>query len=529
MVFPNDFFSILPRSQRFKSNTNTAFLLAARVWGDIAMAGLNRRSFLKVGSGMLGAAAFSASSRVLGANEDLRIAVVGFRGRGKSHIDGFKDLKGVRVVALCDCDAEVLNKGAEEYRKKGLSAETFLDVRRVLENKNIDVISTATPNHWHALLAVWSAQAGKDVYLEKPVSHNVWEGRQIVHAARKYNRIIQTGTQSRSNPGLREGIEYVRSGALGKIKLVRGLCYKPRASIGKTPTEQPVPKTVDYDLWSGPAPMEPLMRKNLHYDWHWVWSTGNGDLGNQGIHQVDIGRWALGINELPKGVLSIGGRVGYEDDGQTPNSQVAFYDYAPAPMIFEVRGLPSAKDAKGMDEYRGAKIGVVIHCENGSVVMPSYAMSIVYDKDDKEVKRFGATEVTKADGTKKWEEKGGDHFANFVAAVRSRKVTDLNADIEEGHLSSALCHLANISVRSGQTATPEAIQSAVRDNSALAEAYGRLAEHLKKNDVDLAKTPINLGTLLALDPKTERFTNNEEANRMLRREYRKGYEVPEKV
>jgi len=493
------------------------------------MAGVNRRSFLKFGGGVLGAMAFSATSRVLGANEDLRVAVVGFRGRGKSHIDGFKDLKGVRIVGLCDCDAEVLNKGAEDYRKKGVSAETFLDVRRVLENKNIDVISTATPNHWHALLAVWSAQAGKDVYLEKPVSHNVWEGRQIVHAARKYNRIIQTGTQSRSNPGLREAIDWVRAGNLGKIKLVRGLCYKPRASIGKSTGEQPVPKTVDYDLWSGPAPMEPLTRKNLHYDWHWVWNTGNGDLGNQGIHQADIGRWALGINELPKGVFSIGGRVGYEDDGQTPNSQIAFYDYAPAPMIFEVRGLPSGKDSKEMDDYRGAKVGVVIHCENGSVVMPSYAMAIVYDKDDKEVRRFGATQVEQKDGSKKWVEKGGDHFANFVTAVRSRKSADLNADIEEGHLSSSLCHLANISLRAGQPATPEAIQSAVRDNKELAETVGRLQEHLKKNDVDLGKTPINLGALLTIDPKSERFTNNEEANKMLRREYRKGYEVPDNV
>jgi predicted dehydrogenase len=494
------------------------------------MAAWNRRSFIKtIGAGAIGSLAYGANSRVLGANEDLRVAVVGIRGRGKELINGFMKQKGVRIVTLCDCDAEVLNKVSEDYRQKGVNAEQILDVRKVLENKDVDIIATATPNHWHALLSVWAVQAGKDVYVEKPVSHNVWEGRQIVHAARKYNKIVQTGTQSRSNPGLREAIDWVRAGNLGKIKLVRGLCYKPRNSIGKSSGEQALPKTVDYDLWSGPAAMEPLTRKNLHYDWHWVWNTGNGDLGNQGIHQADIGRWALGIKELPSRVLSIGGRVGYVDDGETPNTQISFYDYAPAPMIFEVRGLPTAKDAKDMDDYRGAKVGVVIHCENGSVVMPSYSMAIVYDKDDKEVRRFGATETTTPEGKKKWVEKSGDHFANFVEAVRSRKVETLNADIEEGHLSSSLCHLANISVRTGKPASKDALEAATKDNAAFAETLGRMSEHLKKNQVDLAGSQLNLGTVLNIDPKTEKIANNEDAAKLLRREYRKGYEVPENV
>ena len=456
----------------------------------------------------------TARLRVRGANDDIRAAVIGFNGQGRGHIRNLRSLKGVRVVALCDVDQDVLDRETKAIKDSGESVESYTDIRRLLENKEIDVVTIATPHHWHALAAIWSIQAGKDVYVEKPVSHNVWEGRQIIQAARNHNRIVQSGTQIRSNPGVREAIAWVREGHLGKIKLARGLCYKRRDSIGKTNGPQPVPASIDYDLWIGPAPMGPLRRAKLHYDWHWVWDTGNGDLGNQGIHQMDIARWALGEKELPPRVFSIGGRLGYEDDGATPNTQIVFHDYKAAPLIFEVRGLPSGTGSSRMDNYRGASVGAVIDCEHGCLVIPSYTSAIVYDHDGKEIKRF---------------EGSASHFQNFIDAVRSRKATDLNADILEGHLSSALCHNANISYRLGAPHSPEQLREAMKVNNTMAESFGRMQEHLAANGVELTKTPALLGAFLEMDPKTERFTGNSNANELLAREYRQPFAVPDKV
>ncbi len=282
------------------------------------MKSLNRRSFLK--STALTAAAFSLPARswaqVEGSNSDVRVAIVGFHGRGSDHISGFSKLSGVRITALCDIDQDVLGKGQAKLKAENKDVEVFTDIRKLLESKNVDAITMATPNHWHSLGGIWAIQAGKDVYSEKPVSHNVWEGRQFVEAARKYKKIVQTGTQSRSSrEGIAQAVEWVKAGNIGKIVISRGLCYKPRPSIGKVTEPQPIPAGIDYDLWCGPAEKLPLMRKKLHYDWHWVWNTGNGDLGNQGIHQMDICRWFLGEKELAPFVVSAGGRLGYIDDG----------------------------------------------------------------------------------------------------------------------------------------------------------------------------------------------------------------------
>lgn len=484
---------------------------------------VDRRSFLKTAAMGSAALAFTSKSwaAVNGANDDIRVAVVGFRSRGRSHINGFKNLKGVRIAALCDVDEDVLAKGVKELSDEGHSVKGYADVRKLMEDKDIDVIATATPNHWHALISIWACQAGKDVYVEKPVSHNVLEGRRMVQAARKYGRIVQTGTQSRSNPGLREAIQYLHDGELGKIKLARGLCYKPRKSIGRiSGSFKPAPRNVDYDLWTGPAPLKPLSRENLHYDWHWVHDTGNGDLGNQGIHQMDIARWALQINELSPRVVSIGGRVGYIDDGNTPNTQTIFHLYDEAPLIFEVRGLPKDKASWSnwgggtMDNYRGAKIGVVVDCENGTMVIPSYNSAIVYDNDGKEVKRFSG---------------GADHFENFITAVRSRRSCDLNADILEGHLSSALCHTGNISHHTGTTGSLDEIQEIAQQHDLVAEAFDRMRSHMEANEVDLSQTPLTMGQYLEMDPQTERFTNSIEANRLLTREYRAPFVVPDRV
>jgi predicted dehydrogenase len=476
---------------------------------------MNRRSFLATAA--TGAAAMSLPARswgqVLGSADDVRVAVVGFGGRGQSHIDGFSKLKGVRLAALCDVDTTILEKEQQKWKDKGEEVKGYTDIRKLLDSKEVDAISIATPNHWHSLATIWAIQAGKDVYVEKPISHNVWEGRKVVEAARKHGKIVQAGTQSRSSSGLAECIAWLREGNLGKINLVRGLCYKSRPSIGKVDGPQPVPPGVDYDLWCGPAPVKPIMRKQFHYDWHWIWDTGNGDLGNQGIHQMDISRWVLGYNELSPRVFSVGGRLGYDDDGQTPNTQIVFHDY-PTPLIFEVRGLPSQPGEKKMDNIHGSSVGVIVYCEGGYVVIGSYTSATAFDKDGMEVKKFQGS---------------SNHFHNFIDAVRSRKHTDLKADILEGHLSSALCHTGNISYLLGKKAGPDEIKSTIKSSKDLTEAFGRMEEHLGRNNVDLTMTKATLGVFLKMDPKTERFTGNRKANQLLTRDYRKPYVVPDKV
>ena len=480
------------------------------------MRSFTRRSFLK-SSLLTTTAALSVPARlwaqVPGANNDVRMAVVGFGGRGASHIDAFSKLKGSRVVALCDADQNILDRAAKRLEDKGMPVKKFTDLRQLLEDKEVDAISTATPNHWHSLVTVWSCQAGKDVYVEKPVSHNVFEGRQSVAAARKYGRIVQAGTQSRSSGALREAFEWVQAGHLGKIKIARGLCYKPRASIGKVDAPQPIPAGVDYELWCGPALRLPLMRKKLHYDWHWVWNTGCGDLGNQGIHEMDKSRWALGQGLLPTSVFSIGGRLGYVDDGETANTQMSVFTYGDALLIFEVRGLPEKTGSKTMDKYRGEGIGQVIECEGGYL-----AGTTAYDKDGAVIKKFT--------GQGRGE---GDHFENFLKAVRSRKKEDLNADIEQGHLSSALCHLGNISYRLGHQADPDQIHASIQGHSPALETLDRMAQHLAANGVELKQSKLSIGPVLKFDPKTEKFVDNRFANEMLTRPYRAPFVVPEKV
>ena len=488
------------------------------------MKSLNRRSFLKRTA--LSAAAVSWTARswsqIEGSNSDVRVAVVGFGGRGQSHIDGFGKLDGVRITSLCDVDSTVMAKGVAQFTKRNQEVTPFTDVRKLLESKNVDAISIATPNHWHSLAGIWAIQAGKDVYTEKPVSHNVFEGRQFVNAARKYKKIVQTGTQSRSSrTGIQAAVDWVKAGNLGKIVIARGLCYKPRGSIGATSGPQPVPGSVNYDLWCGPAPLDPPRRNSkkfgaIHYDWHWFWAYGSGDLGNQGIHQMDICRWFLGEMELAPFVVSAGGRLGYVDDGETANTQVSYQGYEKAPLIFEVRGLPEKVGSKNMDKLRGASVGCVIECEGGHISVPSYAEAIAYDKSGTEIKR--------------WKDGGNhEHFVNFIKAVNSRKVEDLYADILEGHLSSALCHTGNISYRLGAKKSPDEIKEAIKGQKGMEESFGRMAEHLAKNDVDITQDKITLGVPLKMNGKTEKFLGNDKANAMLTRNYRAPYVVPEKV
>jgi predicted dehydrogenase len=464
-----------------------------------------------------------------GAMDKLRVAVVGVRGRGGAHVSGFLGKNNCEITTVCDCDEAVVGGAMKSIEgKQGKAPKFEKDIRKVVADKDIDIVSIATPNHWHALMAVWAMENGKDVYCEKPATHNVREGAIMTAAARKYKRICQVGTQSRSNPGMQEAIAYVRGGKLGTVDLAIGLCYKPRNSIGDTGIkkgEQEPPKTMDYDLWCGPAPLVKPKRNNpndkygtVHYNWHWMWDTGNGDLGNQGVHEMDKARWGLGLSTMPNTAFSVGGRFGYVDDGETANTQLCVFDYGASKMIFEVRGLATG-------DYKGAKVGNIFVGSEGYVVCPTYGGGIAYDKGGKELQRFGWNAETK-----KWLGDDQYHFDNFVKAVRSRKHTDLNCDIAEGHLSASLCHLANISYRLGNEHPLAKAEQVSTDKNVNAFAAAMLA-HLKANKVDADKTMAKFGLPLSIDTKTEKFVganaNVAKANAMLFREYRKGFELKE--
>src|SRR4051812_31305569 len=278
---------------------------------------IDRRQFIHTAAGAVAAATFARRGLATADTKDIRVAQIGFRSRGLEHINIIRK----NIVALCDVDEKILSAQVDDFKHKHhQTVDAYTDFRKLLERKDIDAVSIATPNHTHSLIAIAAAQAGKDVYVEKPVSHNIWEGRQLVAAARRYNRIIQAGMQSRSSTALRDAVAFVHGGALGEIRLVTGTCYKPRKPIGKLDKPLTVPNTIDYNLWCGPAKQEILYRPQLHYDWHWNFNTGGGDLGNQGIHQMDIARWMLGESTLAPRVFSLGGRVGYEDAGNTPNT-----------------------------------------------------------------------------------------------------------------------------------------------------------------------------------------------------------------
>jgi predicted dehydrogenase len=478
---------------------------------------IERSSILSAAAAVLGPESLDAAETKpisKRSSDRLRVAVVGVRGRGMSHVAGFLGNSNTEITTVCDCDEAVIGPAMKKIEgKQGKAPEYVKDIRKLVENKNIDIISIATPNHWHALMAVWAMENGKDVYCEKPATHNVREGAIMTAVARRYNKICQVGTQSRSNPGMRDAIAFVKSGKIGKVDLAIGLCYKPRGSIGKVQKPTEPPATLDYDLWCGPAPKTPVMRSKLHYDWHWIWAYGNGDLGNQGVHEMDKARWGLGKDTLPTRVLCTGGRFGYVDDGETANTQLALFDYLDARMIFEVRGLETK-------DYKGAKVGNIWVGADGYVVCPSYAGGVAYDKDGKKLAEF----------------KGGNdqfHFDNFVKAVRSRKVEDLNCDVEQGHLSASLCHLANISYRLG-TEHPLGQDSKWTDDKNANEFLAGMVEHLKANKVDTS-TAIGRTGAITVDPKSQKIVGClraqqlPQANAMLFREYRKGFELSDKV
>jgi predicted dehydrogenase len=474
------------------------------------MAKQTRRVFLKQTAGVAAACAVLPRIARADVNSQIRVATIGVNSRGTSHISDLTN----NLVALCDCDEQVLAREAGNFEKShGRKLDRIVDFRRLLDRDDIDAVSIATPNHTHSYIGILAAQAGKDVYVEKPVSHCVWEGRQLANASERYKRIIQCGTQARSHKSIQDAVAYVRSGKLGAIQYVIGTCYKSRPAIGKLNTPLAIPASVDYELWCGPAAKVDLYRPRLHYDWHWDYNTGNGDMGNQGIHQMDIARWFLGVTELSPRIVSFGGRLGYDDAGNTANTQVVLHDYPEAPLIFETRGLPKSKGAGEMDSYRGWQIGVIVQCEGGHVLCTSnYGHVQAFDRDGNEIKSF--------DGD-------GDHMGNFLDAVRSGKRGDLNADVLEGHLSSALCHTGQISHQLGEPQPASDILASIKDNALLRDTVERMFAHLQANEVDVDGPVVTQGAVLEMDPAMERFTNSDAANEMLRREDRPAFAVPE--
>jgi len=479
------------------------------------MTSLTRRNFLATAAV---AAAVRPWSRVLGANSDIRIAVIGANNIGRTHLNGFPQIPGVRVVAVCDVDSQVLGERAATFEKEHGAIRKYGDLREVFDAPDVDAVVLAVPNHWHALGTVWACQAGKDVYVEKPCSFNVWEAGQMKKAAEKYQRIVQVGIQRRSLSFMQDWFQELRNGVLGKIQGVRGLYYARRESIGKVSGPQSPPVTVNHDLWSGPAPT-PILRQRYHYDWHWFWDLGNGELGNNGPHVLDLARTVIGANEFPKSVWSIGGRFQFDDNGQTPNTHLIHYGYEPAPIVMEIRNLPEQAGTKKNNSYRGLGVGIVVDCEGGSYV--GFDKGTVYDKQGKEIRKIQG-------------EIGGDggrqnHRKNFIAALRSRRSEDLNCTVQQGHLSSSLCHLGNISHRLGTPLSVEAANERIQSEPYLGDAGQRMLQHLQANNINTGTAEIALGAALTFDPHTETFPDSQPANLLLKREYRPGFVVPEQV
>ena len=453
------------------------------------------------------------------ANEKIGVCVVGIGGRGwGSHCKEWLNDPRTEIRYLCDPDSTKEAKCDQIAEKQnGVRPKFVIDMREALDDAAVDVVSNASSNHWHALCGVWAMQANKHCYLEKPISHNVHEGQALVAAALKYKRCCQVGTQCRSNPSNINAVRFIHEGGIGEVKFARGLCYRRRKSIGPLGTYE-VPKEVNYNLWSGPAPLTPPTRPRFHYDWHWQRLYGNGDLGNQGPHQTDIARWHLAIDRFPNSVITWGGRLGYDienndpnfvDAGDTGNIETTTYDYGDKCIVFETYGLDTPA-------VRGAKVGVISHGSKGYVVQSSYGYSAAFDLEGNKTEEFKGS---------------GNHFANFLDAVVADDPSLLNSDARCGHLSAGLSHIGNISYYLGEedkisvadlTERVKRIKS-LDDNVSTLE---RIVEKTEKYGVDLDRTPFSIGPLLKFDPESETFIDNDEANAMLTREYRAPFVVP---
>ena len=393
-----------------------------------------------------GAAALSIGSRrILGANDRVRVGLIGLGGRGNAHLGSYLQIPGAQMAAICDVNQAARERANARIVKAGQEKATeFADMRKLFDSKDIDAVSMATPNHWHALGAIWAMQAGKDTYCEKPASYNPFESKQMIAAARKYKRMCQIGSQSRSTPHVIEAMQALKDGIIGKVYMSKGLCFKRRKSIGRKP-DGPVPPGLDWDMFLGPAPMRPFNELRFAYNWHWFWDTGNGDLGNQGVHQMDIARWGMGLandHSGLKNVVSTGGKYAYDDMQETPNTQMCSFDYGDREVVFEVRGvLTGGEGTLGAGPRATNAIGNLFYGVDGWMELDGGGYRVYKGENNEVVKNVKGERGP--DGTVR-------HMENFLAAVRSRDYKSLNAEIEIGAAAADFCHFANISYRVGK-------------------------------------------------------------------------------
>ena len=507
---------------------------------------VSRRQFLAdslLGATAVAGAAYVASAAPVvaqapagstAANDKLGVAIIGAGGRARNHMSYYREDPRCVILYIVDPDAARRDDRLIDdiaATQGGIKPQFVNDMRKAYEDKSVVFVSSATSNHWHALSALWAVQAGKHVYVEKPGNHNVHEGLALEAAAKKYKRVVQIGTQCRSmaaNTGL---VKFVHDGGIGEVKFARGLCYKRRPAIGPL-GEYPIPPSVNYDLWSGPAQIKPLTRRRFDYDWHWQRLYGNGDLGNQGSHQTDIARWLLGVQQFPQAVITYGGRLGYDiekndpsyvDAGDVANTEITVYDYGDKCMVFETRGLETGPTTIPVGGTIGTKVGVIAYGTKGYAIQgpgdrQTYTHSAAYDLEGKVLREFrGGSDA--------------DHYRNFVDAVVKEDPSATNTNASDGLYSAAVSHLGNISYYLGEAnkVSVSDIKAALRGIKSLDnndETVDRTVEHLKANKVDLDRTPMSLGPVLRFDVATKRFIGNAAANEMLTRDYRAPFVVP---
>ena len=471
-----------------------------------------RREFLAA-SAVAGAAVLWPASMVRGANNRVNIAVLGCGWKGGEHAPAFSKIPDVRVVAICDPD---LKRMDEVAKKIEYDVAKVRDFRHVLDDKAIDAVVIATPNHWHAPMTMMACAAGKHVYVEKPVSHGIWEGRKMVEAARKYDRIVQAGTQHRSDPAVKELRADLAAGKYGKVSWVHCSRLVSRKPIGKVSEPTPVPESVDYNLWAGPAPMTPVQRKQFHYDWHWQWNWGDGEMGNWGIHYVDDVLNLLSLDTVPTRVVTAGRRFAWDDNGQTPNMELSLFDLNGTPLVVDIRNLADVKRPEG--KRAGGDGGAVyLRMRHGNYIACEKAFIRFARGGGKAFDRESGEMIKQYKGTG-----GSGHDVNFIEAVRAGDRTLLNAEIEASHRSTVVCHQANITCRVGHDAPVEQVREVLTRHTDATDTLADMMEQLDGNNVDLAKTPFVLGPELTFDPASERFTGEqaEAANKLLRYEYR---------
>lgn len=473
---------------------------------------ITRRNFIK-SSFIVGATVacpLFIPRHVFGANEVINVGVIGLGVRGHgSHLPEFSALPNVRIVALADPDQARTQAAAQWLDTKGFphAVEQYEDMRRIFERNDVQAVSVATMNYWHGLATIWACEAGKHVYCEKPLSHFIWEGRQMVNAARKYDRVVQHGTQLRAMPGARDAIQWIKEGNLGKIQCVTAFANKPRTSIGNRSEPLPLPSGFNYDLWCGPAQDGPIYRDQLQYDCSFTWNMGDGESLNQGVHQLDVARWLLDIEDMPRRVCSMGGRFLFNDQGDVPNTQIVYYDYPQVPLLYEVHNLRVAKGSNEVEKFRGfSQTGVVVDCEGGWVGFDHGNRATAFDRENKPIKN--------------WNE-NGNIFQNFVDVIRSGKKEDLHADILCGHLSTRIGHTGNISYRLGAKSTVTEQKKAVEGYPYFAAMHDKYLQHLQAHEIEASETI--LGPWLECNTETESFINNEAANQLVRGTYRSPY------